>query len=443
MSNMRNVMAALIIVSASMFAACSGNKQEAKAGTGNAEAARPVEVSTATVIERNAPRAIEVVGSFEADDEVTLSSQAAGTLVDIEVDVGTPVRKGQAIGRIDARELKLKVEQAEANLRQAEARLGIKDGGRIDPEKQPDVRQAKAALERARYDWRAAESLVEQGDVSRQQYDVAQKAFEQAEARYQAALENVRNLEAVIEEKRAALALSKKQLSDTTVISPLSGVVKQKIASRGEYLKAGDPIAIIVRINPLRLKLEVPESFAANINRGQAVTLKVDSFPDREFQGKIKRINPSLNEQNRSLEALAEVANSNGMLRPGMFARASVVSDATDGLLMVPEKALVSLAGVNKVFVVEGDRAIERQVKIGARDGSMVEIVEGVRSGERVITSNTDKLHDGASVKEAGEQGSGGAAGAGVRRSTTDYADSTVVSPQPSAVRASIQPQIT
>ena len=394
----KKVLAPLLIASVGVFASCSGSKPEAKTGPENKEAAQPVEVSTATVIERSAPRGIEVVGSLEAEDEVTLSNQAPGILDDIVVDVGTPVRRGQVIGRIDARELKLRVEQAEANLRQAEARLGIRSGERINPEKQPDVRQAKAALERARYDWNAAQNLVEQGDISRQQYDVAQKAFEQAEARYQSALENVRNLEAVLEEKRAALALAKKQLSDTEIVSPVNGVVKEKLASRGEYLQAGKPVATIVQINPLRLKLEVPESFAANIARGQIVTLRVDTFSDREFQGQIKRINPSLDEKNRSLIAEAEVINKGGELRPGMFARAQIVSDATGTALMVPEKAVVSLAGVNKVFVVDGGRAIERQVKLGARDGSMIEIIEGVRLGERVITDGADKLHDGAAI---------------------------------------------
>jgi len=260
------------------------------------------------------------------------------------------------------------------------------------------VRQARAALERARYDWTAAQNLVEHGDISKQQFDVAQRAFEQAEARYQSALENVRNLDAIIEEKRAALALVKKQLTDATIISPINGVVKEKLASRGEYLQPGKPIATIVQINPLRLKIDVPEAFAAIVVIGQKVTLTVEAFAGREFRGAIRRINPSVDEKNRSLIALAEVANDNGLLKPGMFARGQIVSNSMGVALMVPENAVVSLAGVNKLFVTDGQRATERQVKLGARDGGMVEVVEGVKVGERVITSNVDKLHDGSSV---------------------------------------------
>src|SRR5262249_47955030 len=151
------------------------------------------EVGTATVVERTAARSIEAVGSLEAEDVVTVSSQASGNLDEISVDIGSQVRQGQTIARLDPRELKFKVTQAEATFRQAEARLGIAPGGRIDPEHTTEVRQARAGMERARYDLNAAKNLVQSGDISQQQLDVYQKTFDQLEARYQASLENVRN----------------------------------------------------------------------------------------------------------------------------------------------------------------------------------------------------------------------------------------------------------
>ena len=396
----RNALIGLLIAGLGFVSACSKPKDEAgaKSESRDSKAAAPIDVATAPVIERNMRRSMEVVGSLEAEERVTLSSQSSGNLDEITVDVGTSVKRGQIIARIDARDLKLKVEQAEASLRQAEAKLGWTGGETFDPLRQADVRQARAAMERARYDWSAARDLVAHGDVSKQQYDVAQKAFEQAEARYQSAVENVRNLQASVEEKRASLALAKKQLQDVDIVSPVNGVIKEKLASRGEYLQPGKAVATVVQVNPLRLKIEFPENFAAGVKRGQQVTLKVDSFPDREFRGLITRINPSLDEKNRSLMAEAEVPNPGGLLRPGMFAHVEVTSDAPGAALMVPEKSVVSLAGVNKIFVEDGGRAIERKVKLGARDGGLVEIVEGVRTGERVITSNTDKLADGVAV---------------------------------------------
>lgn len=391
--------AVVVVAPLVLLIGCSGRTQQGAAADPKADSAAPrIDVKTAQVVERSLQRGVEVVGSLLAEDEVTVSSQSSGNLDEIVVDIGTPVRRGQVIARIDRRELRLRLEQAEAALRQAEARLGIKPGERLDPNKQPDVRQAQAAMERARYDWNAAQQLVEKGDISRQQFDVAQKTFEQAEARYQAALENVRNLEAFVEEKRAAAALARKQLDDLDVISPISGIVKEKLASRGEYLQPGKPIATIVQINPLRLRLEVPETLAAQVKAEQAVTVRVDTFPDQEFTGRIARINPSVDEKNRSLVAEAEVPNPTGVLRPGMFARAQIAAKQNTTTTMVPERAVVSVAGINKVFVVEGERAVERQVKLGIRDGSLIEVIEGVRVGERVITSNADKLHDGMVV---------------------------------------------
>jgi RND family efflux transporter MFP subunit len=393
------IVAAIMALLVGLLAACSSKSKEPAAQASAKDAgAQPVLVSTAAVVERNTNRGIEVVGSLDAEEEVTVSSQGSGILESISVDLGSAVTRGQVLARIDQRELRLKLDQAEAALRQAEARLGVNRNERVDPQRQPDVRQAFAALERARYDLTAAKKLFDAGTISNQQYDVYQKTVEQAEARYQAALENVRNLEALVEEKLAAVNLTKKQLADSEIISPITGIVKQRSASRGEYMQPGKAVVTVVQINPLRLRLEVPETFAASIARGQVVTLRIDSFADREFKGVIKRINPSMDEKNRSLIAEAEVANPNALLRPGMFARAQIRSDAQTTALMVPEKAVVSLAGVNKVFVVEGDHAVERMVKLGARDGSLVEILEGIKSGERVITSNIEQLHNGVSV---------------------------------------------
>jgi multidrug efflux pump subunit AcrA (membrane-fusion protein) len=400
--------ATILLLAAALSTGCGSSKQGASAPNSSTSAANSnsapseasiPEVSTAEVIERMAQRTLEAVGSLEAEDEVTLSSQASGNLDVITVDVGSLVRRDQLIAKLDQRELSLKVDQAQAAVRQIEARLGIKGGEKIDPEKQPEVRTTRSALERARYDLTASKNLADHGDISKQQLDVYQRTYDQAEARYQAAQENVRNLEALLEEKRASLSLAKKQLSDVNITSPINGIVKEKQVSRGEYLTPGSPIATIVQINPLRLKLEIPESFAATVKAGQTVTLKVDTFGDREFTGRVKRINPTLDEKNRSLTAEAEVSNSDGRLKPGMFARARVASDQASAALMVPIKSVVTLAGVNKVFVLENGKAVERQVKLGEQDGTLVEILEGVKPGEKVITSNTDRLHDGIAVR--------------------------------------------
>ena len=390
------------LLSLCLLTACSSKSKEAGARADSKEEPAPaIEVKSAPVIERRTNRSVEVVGSLIAEDDVTVSSQASGNLADITVDLGTAVRRGQIIARIDQRELKFKVDQAEGTLHQAEARLGVKRGERIDPQKQPDVRMAFAALERARYDLNASRSLAESGDISKQQLDVYQKTVDQAEARYQAALENVRNLEAIVEEKRAALDLAKKQLTDTEIVSPISGVVKEKAASRGEYLQPGKPIVTIVQVDPLRLRADIPEYAAASVRTGQTMTLTVESFPGRTFTGRVVRIGPSLNEQTRALTVEAELRNPGNLLRPGMFAKSNLVT-ANDALaLMAPRRAVQVIAGLNKIFVIDNGRVSERIVKLGAVDGDLIEIVEGVKSGEVVATSNLDKLQEGSAVSAA------------------------------------------
>ena len=395
----RTILNAVALLSLSLLAACSSKSKEASTRADiKVEPAAAIEVNTAAAIERSTNRSVEVVGSLVAEDEVTVSSQGSGNLEDITVDLGSAVRRGQEIARLDQRELKLKVDQAQGTLHQAEARLGIKRGERIDPQKQPDVRLAFAALERARYDLNASRSLAESGDISKQQLDVYQKTLDQAEARYQAALENVRNLEAIIEEKRAALDLTAKQLTDTQIVSPINGVVKEKAASRGEYLQPGKAIVTIVQIDPLRLRVDIPEYAAASVKTGQTLTLTVEAFPGRTFNGRVVRIAPSLNEQTRALTVEAQVANPGNQLRPGMFAKSNLVTTKDAMAVMVPRRAVQTIAGLNKVFVIENGRSSERLVKLGAIDGDLIEVIEGVKSGELVAISNLDKLQEGSVV---------------------------------------------
>ena len=397
--NSHRTLLAVVTLLLCFSAACSSKSKDASIKADSTEISPPsLSVNTSAVIERSTSRSVEVVGSLIAEDEVTVSSQASGNLAEITVDLGSSVRSGQVIARIDQRELKLKVDQAEGTLHQAEARLGIKRGEKFDPQKQTDVRMAFAALERARYDLNASRSLAESGDISKQQLDVYQKTLDQAEARYQAALENVRNLEAIVEEKRAALDLAKKQLSDTEIHSPISGVVKEKAASRGEYLQPGKPIVTIVQSVPLRLRADIPEYAAASVQTGQTMTLTVEAFPQRTFTGRVLHIGPSLNEQTRALTVEAQVSNPNNLLRPGMFAKSNLITSKDATAIMVPRRAVQSIAGLNKVFVIDNGRAMERIVKIGTSDGDLVEVLEGVKTGETVATSNLDKLQDGSIV---------------------------------------------
>ncbi|MGH9766688.1 MAG: efflux RND transporter periplasmic adaptor subunit [Blastocatellia bacterium] len=393
---------AMLVLAAAFAAACANSqaKDEAAATSNSQPTATPtpVDVTTAPAITRNLQRDVEVVGSFAADEEVVVSAQAAGELSQINVDFGSYVSQGQIIATIDQRDAKLKVEQAEAALKQTMARLGMKEGESFDTNQNAEVRVVKSQLDWAKLELDRNTKLIEKGDIPRSTYDEKLTNHNLAQARYQAALDSVNQQLAVVEQQKAALALAKKAVTDTVVRSPISGVVKEKHSSRGSYLTVNGKIVTLVKINPLRLRAEIPESSTAAVRTGQTVNVAVDAFPNRAFAGRVVRIGPSLDEKTRALTVEAEVANSGNLLRPGMFAKSQLITSHNAPAVMIPQRAVVTAAGLSKVFVIENGKAVERIVKTGATDGDLIEIAEGVKDGETVATSNLDKLQTGAVV---------------------------------------------
>lgn len=394
----------LIVIVALTGMACARNKKqpevvaEAAAMTAGASAIPALEVDTAFAISRNVKRGVEVVGSLAADEEVIVGAQAAGELAQLNVDFGSYVKQGQVIAVIDQRDAKLKVEQAEATLKQTMARLGMKEGEKFDAHQNADVRVAKASLDWAQMDLDRSSRLVENGDIARSVYDQAVTQHNLAKARYQAAIDAVNQQLAIVEQQRSALSLARKAITDTVIKSPISGAVKEKFANRGSYLAVGGRIVSLVKINPLRLRADIPESFSAAVRKGQTMSLQVEAFPGQTFTGRVVRIGPSLNEQTRALTVEAEVGNSGNQLRPGMFAKSELITAPAAQAIMIPARSVLTVAGLNKAFVVEKGKVFERLIKTGVTDGDLIEVIEGVKEGEAVATKNLDKLQTGSSV---------------------------------------------
>jgi RND family efflux transporter MFP subunit len=337
--------------------------------------------------ERALPRTVTATGTLAAEDQVTLGAKVAGRVERIDVDLGTRVRRGQPIAQLDQTDFKLRVEQAEAALQQARVRLGLSPAGAeeaVEIERAAIVRQARAVLDEARLTRDRSVKLLEQQLIARAQLDTAEANLQVAEGRYQDALEEVRNRQAVLAQRRSELQLARQQLIDTVVLAPVDGAVSQRQASRGEYLAAGAPLATLVRIHPLRLRVAVPEREATSVRTGQLVRLTIDG--DRTVHtGRVVRLAPIVQELNRTLTVEAEVPNERGMLRAGAFARVEIVTDAAQPVVTVPTSALVVFAGVEKVLVVRGGKTAEVRVQTGRRLGEEVEIVEGLTRGEAVV----------------------------------------------------------
>jgi membrane fusion protein, multidrug efflux system len=391
----------LLCAIAGLVIAATGCKSDypASGKTANSDGkSQPKPVKTVKVTEMPIGETVTVNGNLAAYDQTTVGVKVPGRLQTINVDLGSVVRKGQVIAQLEQQDYKLRVQQAEAGLAQARARLGLSPDGaddRVSAEETGTVRQAKAVLEDAKLKRDRAAKLMQQGVTPRAEYDTADSDYKVALSRYQDGLEEIRNRQGVLAQRRSELALAKQQLQDTVVYSPLDGVVQEKKTSNGEYLAAGAPVVSVVRIDPLRLRVDVPERESHSIRMGQSVRVSMEGDPE-SYLGYIKRLSPTISEQNRVLSVEADVRN-NGRLRPGAFVKAEIVTNQTETAITVPPNALVTFAGIEKVIVVENGKTQEKTVTTGRRGTDWIEIKSGVNAGD-VVVVDPGNLQSGQAV---------------------------------------------
>lgn len=375
-----------------LSSACRGGESQASAsrgGEGGASSLPARQVRLAKSEARRLSLTVTAPGTLAADEQAVLSFKVAGRMNEIKVDLGSVVKKGQVIARLETVEFKVRLQQAEAALQQARVRLGLPPQGtddRIEAENTAPVRQARAVLEEAKLNHERTIQLVSQGIQSKAELDRAESTFKVADSRYQDAIEEVRNRQAVLLQRRSELAIAQQQLVETTLYAPFDGAVRERRASLGEYLNSGAPVVTIVRLHPLRLRVEVPEREARGIKVGQPVRVLVEGDNDQSYSGRVARLSPAFQEQSRTLIIEAEVDNQQGRLRPGSFAKAEIHTTTTSDVVMVPASAIVNFAGIQKVFLVKDGKALEKNVVVGRRENDWV-VVDGLEAGAAVVLS--------------------------------------------------------
>lgn len=370
----------------SVLAGC-GSDSGASPPKTSAQAPKPREVRVVRAAEARVPRTVEVTGTLAADEQVVLSLKVPGRISELTVDLGSRVHRGQIIARLDPTDFRLRVEQARAALHQARARLGLSPEGtddRVDVEQTALVRQAHATLDEAKLTRDRTVKLVSQQLVAQAQLDTAEANFQVAQGRYQDAIEEARNRQAVLSQRRSELELARQALVDTELVAPIDGMIREKRTSVGEFVAPGAPVATLVKIHPLRLQLAVPERAAVAVRVGQPVRVAVDGDAG-VYAGRVVRLSPSIQEQNRTLTVEAEVPNPAGALRPGSFTRADIVIAVDQPAVFVPPSSIIVFAGIEKVLVVRGGKAEERRIVTGRREKDRVEITEGLKAGEPVV----------------------------------------------------------
>ena len=407
--------ASLLAALSLLASACGRSSAESKNKQAAANATpEVVQVSTAAAITRELPRYLEATGSLAADEQTDVAPTVAGRVVAVGVDLGSYVQRGAMLVRLDDADARLRLtqlqaqaQQAQSAVRQAEARIGLRPGQAFDPNRVAEVGAARVALELADKQLRRFERLIESGDVSRASFDQQKSQRDQLQQQYEAALQAARQNFAGVAMARAAanaaeaqVAQARKAVSDVVVYAPISGYVADRPADLGEYISPTSKVATIVRTNPLRLRIDIPEQLIGVVGTGQGVSVTTSAYADRAFAGRIARISPNVTTASRTLTVEAEVDNGQGLLKPGQFATVRITQPKGDAAVLIPARAVRTEQDVSRVFVIRDGRVQERVVQLGQVEGELVEVKTGISADELVATSNVEVLKDGVAVRQ-------------------------------------------
>ncbi|HBO85200.1 MAG: hypothetical protein A2073_06890 [Deltaproteobacteria bacterium GWC2_42_11] len=358
---------------------CAEKNEAGKVDTGKAEqkADRSLKVATTRVETRVVQRKVDIVGTLAAWEEVSVNSISQGTVEKIFADLGDTVGEGQTLLKFDDREALSNLAAQEANLKTNERAL----------------ERANALRQEAETNLKRYNSLFAEGMVSRKDMDTVQTQYAVQEAL-------LKQAEAQVNYARALVDIARKNLQDTTILSPINGEVRKRLVSKGEVVREKTPLFVLVKNDPLKLKTSATEQFVKDIKIGQDVVIYVEVFPETGFGGKVERISPSVDEKTRSMEVEIRIPNPKRLLKSGLFAKGHILTRKDKDVPFVHESAVYSFVGVNKVYVVKDNKVQDRHVKTGIRESGFVEIIEGIKPGDVVATSNLDQLFEGARIQE-------------------------------------------
>lgn len=340
-----------------MHLGCKGKQKAVKKD-------KPANVRVEAVIKKKIMPFIDSLGTLNPHEKVVVSSEIEGKLTSVMADAGTVVKKGMLLVRIDDKDLSLEVEKSQAGLRQAEV-----------------------TLSNTRLEFERKKSLFEDKLITTQQFDDV--------------LMRLALSEAELKKAETALSIARQRLSKTKIISPISGIIEDKMVSMGDYVRPGTGLFTVVQTDPIRLNFTVPEKDIARLRLGQEVIFSIDAIHGNELKGRLSIIYPSLDEKTRTLKVEARVSNPEGVLKPGLFARVMLYTGKAKDALLIPATALLYEEDRTKVFVVEDEKAKQRHVKIGQRHGDLIEVLEGIGKDDKVITVGQQALMDGLKVNVA------------------------------------------
>ncbi|HUR98592.1 MAG TPA: efflux RND transporter periplasmic adaptor subunit [Pyrinomonadaceae bacterium] len=406
-----------------------GAGAERRGGNSNAEdTTPPVAITVAKTESRNVPAYIQATGSLIADETSDVAPKVAGKVANVSANVGQFVSQGAVIAKIDESDARrnlagaqARVAQAVAGVRQAEARLGLEPNGRFNASNIPEVRSAGANFEQAQAELRQAEAnekryreLVETGDVSMIAYETFRTTRDTARSRANAARQAleaqvnvarqsnqaIRSAEANVEAARTEVGTAQQALADTVIRAPFSGFVSARPVAVGEFVSTASVIATILRSNPIRIQIQVAEADVPSVVVGRGVSVRVDAYPDRNFAGSVRAVNPAVDPASRSAIVEATIENPDNALRSGMFGTARITKEGGGIGIFVPKSAVYNDQSTQsyRAFVIIDGVAKLRVLQLGPEEGDSYQILDGLAADETVATSNLGELFEGARV---------------------------------------------
>lgn len=392
------------------------------------DAKKVVAISVGQSVSRDVPAYIQATGSLVADETSDIAPKTAGKVTNVYANVGDFVGSGKVIAKIDDKDARLRLAEAEANVKQAqvairsaEARLGLAPNGKFDSSTIPEVRAANANYEVLAAELRQAEAnenryrdLVESGDVAMVTYEQYRTNRDTARARLNsskqtleavvnAAKQNnqaIKSAQAAVESARTQVATAQQAVADTVVRAPFSGFISERQVAVGEFVTSSTPVAKVLRSNPIKIQIQVAEADIPQISIGRGVSIEVDAFKDRKFGGIVTAVNPALDPVSRSAIVEAQIENGDNALRTGMFATAKIVRSGGSTGIFVPKSAVYNDQATQsfRVFVIQENVAKLRVVQLGTEESEFYQILSGVNADEAVATSSLDQLYEGAGV---------------------------------------------
>jgi membrane fusion protein (multidrug efflux system) len=395
---MRTTTLALLLAGLAPAFSCTKSNAEQQAQAEPDDPAIGVHVVAAVAQER--PIALALDGTLLADEESNVTSIVSGRVVAVAAERGTKVAEGDELIRLRDVDFKLQAKLARAQLDEARARLGMRKNGKApNIESLPEVALAKSELELAQSELARTEPLAESGVLSQTELDQARTRARSAADRYNTARNAARGSLTGLRAAEASLEQALTSAEEAVVRAPFAGEIAVRSVSVGEYVTPQTALVTLVRTDPLRIELSVPQQHLADVQPGQTVTLTVDALPDQEITATVRYVSASVQRDTRSLTVEAVVPNPDGRLRPGLFANARLQTGGTHTVTVVPAESVRTAAGVSRVFVVVGDHIEERVVSVVERSSTQVTIAEGLEAGDRVAVDELDRLADGVAVE--------------------------------------------